>query len=60
MKLARVAVAWAASVALGLGLGACGSTVPSLQEQANQVASALQGLATDPVALVSGQASDEL
>ncbi|MCL2804220.1 MAG: hypothetical protein FWD29_09790, partial [Micrococcales bacterium] len=37
-----------------------GSTVPSLQEQANQVASALQGLATDPVALVSGQASDEL
>jgi len=40
-------------------MAACGSNAPSLEKQANQVAAALEGLATDPVALVSSKASAE-
>jgi len=48
------------ALALLLPLVACGSKIPSLLEQANQVAAALQGLEADPVALVSNKASAEV
>jgi len=45
------------TLTLVLSLAACGGRGPSPGEQASEVATALQGLATDPVALVSGRAS---
>jgi len=48
------------ALALAVSLAACGGKGPSPGEQANEVAIALQGLATDPVALVSSKASAEV
>ncbi|MCL2804292.1 MAG: hypothetical protein FWD29_10160, partial [Micrococcales bacterium] len=54
---ARITFACATTLALVLCLVACGGNGPS--GQANEVAAALEGLATDPVALVSSKASAE-
>ncbi|MCL2804224.1 MAG: hypothetical protein FWD29_09810, partial [Micrococcales bacterium] len=58
MKTTRTFLSAGAALTLVLCLVACGSNAPS-QEQAKQVAAALEGLATDPVALVSSKASAE-
>ncbi|MCL2803867.1 MAG: hypothetical protein FWD29_07970 [Micrococcales bacterium] len=58
MKPAKAIIGCTTALTLVLCLVACGSNAPS--DQANQVAVALQGLATDPVTLVSSQASAEV
>jgi len=59
MTTVRATLAGVTALCLVLSLAACGSKAPSAQKQADEVAAALQALATDPVALVSSQASDE-
>ncbi|MCL2803866.1 MAG: hypothetical protein FWD29_07965 [Micrococcales bacterium] len=60
MTTTKTTLSLVVALALAVSLAACGGRGPSPGERASEVATALQGLATDPVALVSSQASAEV